>query len=223
MQLTALAHEEAIGTSPYLTPAQIDAALVDRIRSGEQNAFAQLILRHKQQISAILSRYERDSHRVEDLAQDTFLKAWRRLGQYRASAPFQHWISRIAVNVALDHIRHVTRRIRETGFEDLGETPLDWLRSDDCDRELEKREARELLSHLLNQLSPADRMVLTLQSIEGRNVKEISTLTGWSPVSVRVRAHRARGRLRAVLQNLQTEEQRQADHPRIPVLLPQAA
>lgn len=223
MQLTAHAHEEAIGTTPEPTPAQIDAALVERVRSGDQDAFAQLIQRHKQQIFAILSRYERDSHRVEDLAQDTFLKAWRRLSQYRASAPFQHWISRIAVNVALDHIRHVTRRIKETGFDDLGETPLDWLRSNDCDRELEKREARELLSHLLNQLSPADRMVVTLQSIEGRNVAEISTLTGWSPVSVRVRAHRARGRLRAALQNLQTEEQRQVDHPCISALLPQAA
>ncbi len=223
MQLTAHAHEEAIGTSPEPTPAQIDAALVKRVRFGDQDAFAQLIQRHKQQIFAILSRYERDSHRVEDLAQDTFLKAWRRLGQYRASAPFQHWISRIAVNVALDHIRHVTRRIRETGFDDLGEAPLDWLRSEDCDRDLEKREARELLTHLLNQLTPADRMVLTLQSIEGRNVGEISTLTGWSPVSVRVRAHRARGRLRGALQNLQTEEQLQVDNPRIPALLPQAA
>ena len=152
MQLTAHAHEEAIGTSPEPPPAQIDAALVKRVRSGDQDAFAQLIQRHKQQISAILSRYERDSHRVEDLAQDTFLKAWRRLGQYRASAPFQHWISRIAVNVALDHIRHVTRRIKESGFDDLGEAPLDWLRSEDCDRDLEKREARELLTHLLNQL-----------------------------------------------------------------------
>ncbi|MDP7348454.1 MAG: sigma factor, partial [Phycisphaeraceae bacterium] len=77
MQLTAHAHEEAIGTSPEPTPAQIDATLVKRVRSGDQDAFAQLIQRHKQQIFAILSRYERDSHRVEDLAQDTFLKAWR--------------------------------------------------------------------------------------------------------------------------------------------------
>lgn len=223
MQLTAHAQEEATGSSLRSNPAQIDTALVKRIRSGDQDAFAQLIQRHKKQIFSILSRYERDNHRVEDLAQDTFLKAWSRLDQYRASAPFQHWIARIAVNVALDHIRHVTRRIKETGFEDLGEAPLDWLRSENCDRDLEKREARELLTHLLNQLTVADRMVLTLQSIEGRNVAEISAVTGWSPVSVRVRAHRARRRLRAALQNLQDEEQREVNHPRISTLLPQAA
>ena len=109
MQLTAHAQEEATGSNLRSNPAQIDTALVKRIRSGEQDAFAQLIQRHKKQIFSILSRYERDNHRVEDLAQDTFLKAWSRLDQYRASAPFQHWIARIAVNVALDHIRHVTR------------------------------------------------------------------------------------------------------------------
>jgi RNA polymerase sigma-70 factor (ECF subfamily) len=205
-------NEEAARLSP--TPAQVDHALVDRTREGDQNAFAQLIQRHKKRVFAILSRYERDNHRVEDLAQDTFLKVWCRLGQYCASAPFQHWISRIAVNVALDHIRYVTRRIKETGFDDLGETSLDWLRSDDCNREMEKREARELLEQLLNKLSAADRMVIRLQSIEGRSGEEIRQLTGWSTVSVRVRAHRARGRLRATLQTLLTEEQRQVDPER---------
>jgi len=221
MQRNAHAHEEAAGSPP--TPAQVDHDLVARTRDGDQDAFTQLIQCHKNQVFAILSRYERDSHRVEDLAQDTFLKAWRRLGQYRASAPFQHWISRIAVNVALDHIRRTTRRIKETGFDDLGESPMDWLRSEDCGRETEKREARELLAQLLNQLSAADRMVITLQSIEGRNVEEIRQLTGWSAVSVRVRAHRARGRLRAALQTLLAEEQRQVEHPRPLTLLPQAA
>lgn len=223
MQLTAHAHEEAIGATPELTPAQVDATLVGRVRDGEKDAFGELIRRHQQQVFAILSRYERDSHRVEDLAQDTFLKAWRRLDQYRASAPFQHWISRIAVNVALDHIRRATRRIKETGFDNLGETPLDWLRSDHSDREVEKREARELLDHLLKQLSAADRMVITLQSIEGRSVKEISAHTGWTPVGVRVRAHRARGRLRDALQTLEAEEQRQVENPLPLALLAQAA
>tara|TARA_B100000029_G_scaffold80310_1_gene71672 strand:+ start:1261 stop:1932 length:672 start_codon:yes stop_codon:yes gene_type:complete len=223
MQLTAHAHEEAIGTTPEPTPAQVDAAIVGRIRNGETDAFGELIQRHQQQVFGILSRYERDPHRVEDLAQDTFLKAWRRLDQYRASAPFQHWVSRIAVNVALDHIRRATRRIKETGFDDLGETPLDWLRSDHSDRESEKREARELLAHLLKQLTAADRRVITLQSIQGHSVNEISALTGWTPISVRVRAHRARARLRAALLALESEEDRQVSHPAPLSLLAQAA
>ena len=223
MQLTAHAHEEAVGTTPELTSAQVDAALIERIRAGDQDAFAELVRRHQKQICVILARYERDLHRVEDLAQDTFLKVWIRLDQYRSSAPFQHWISRIAVNVALDHIRRVTRRIKETGFDDLGETPFDWLRSDQSDREQEKKESRELLSHLLDQLTVEDRRLITMQSIEGRSVSEICEITGGTAVSVRVRAFRARARLRAALQNLQAEEDRQVDYYRSFPILPQAA
>lgn len=223
MQLTAHAYEEAVGTTPELTPAQVDAALIERVRAGDQDAFAELIRRHQKQVCVILARYERDPHRVEDLAQDTFLKVWTRLDQYRSSAPFQHWISRIAVNVALDHIRRATRRIKETGFDDLGETPFDWLRSDQSDREQEKKESRELLSHLLNQLSEEDRRLITMQSIEGRSVSEICEITGGTAVSVRVRAFRARARLRGALQNLQAEEDRQVNYFSSFPLLPQAA
>ena len=223
MQLTAHAYEEAVGTTPELTPAQVDAALIERVRAGDQDAFAELIRRHQKQVCVILARYERDPHRVEDLAQDTFLKVWTRLDQYRSSAPFQHWISRIAVNVALDHIRRATRRIKETGFDDLGETPFDWLRSDQSDREQEKKESRELLHHLLNQLTEEDRRLITLQSIEGRSVSEICEITGGTAVSVRVRAFRARARLRAALQNLQAEEDRQVNYFSSFPLLPQAA
>lgn len=223
MQLTAHAHEEAVGTASELTPAQVDAALIERVRAGDQDAFAELIRRHQKQVFSIIARYERDPHRVEDLAQDTFLKIWTRLDQYRSSAPFQHWMSRIAVNVALDHVRRATRRIKETGFDDLGETPFDWLRSDQSDREQEKKESRELLHHLLGQLSEEDRRLITMQSIEGRSVSEICEITGGTAVSVRVRAFRARARLRAALQNLQAEEDRQVDYFRSFQLLPQVA
>ena len=223
MQLTAHAHEEAVGTASELTPAQVDAALIERVRAGDQDAFSELIRRHQKQVFSIIAGYERDPHRVEDLAQDTFLKIWTRLDQYRSSAPFQHWMSRIAVNVALDHVRRATRRIKETGFDDLGETPFDWLRSDQSDREQEKKESRELLHHLLDQLSEEDRRLITMQSIEGRSVSEICEITGGTAVSVRVRAFRARTRLRAALQNLQAEEDRQVGYFRSFPLLPQAA
>tara|TARA_A100001037_G_scaffold180306_1_gene161652 strand:+ start:805 stop:1464 length:660 start_codon:yes stop_codon:yes gene_type:complete len=219
MQLIVHTHEESTGSSKSLT----DADLVARVRAGDNEAFALLVERHQQQVFAILSRYERDRHRVEDLAQDTFLKAWKGLEQYRASAPFQHWISRIAVNVALDHIRRATRRIRETGFDDLGDAPLDWLRSENSERDVEKAEACELLGYLLAQLSTDDRKVITLQSIEGWSVDDISRLTGWSSVSVRVRAHRARGRLRNALRAMLAEEQRQTLTIQPLEMFPQAA
>ena len=179
-----------------------DAELLARIRNGAPDEFAEIVRRHQARVFAILHRYERDGYKVEDLAQETFLKAWRALDQYDGRAPFEHWLSRIASRVALDHLRKEKRLRSEIGLPELGDDALEWLRSDDERSELDSRQAAELLEVALRELSPADRVVITLQELEGRSVKEICETTGSSGVAVRVRAMRARARLRAVLDRL---------------------
>jgi RNA polymerase sigma-70 factor (ECF subfamily) len=179
-----------------------DAELLQRIRNGAHDEFAELVRRHQSRVFAILYRYERDHQRLEDLAQETFLKVWRSLAQFDARAPFQHWLSRIAVNVALDHLRRQKRVRNEIGFPELGDDALEWLHTEDGDRAIAAAEARAILDAAMRELSVHDRLVLTLLEIEERSVKEISALTGWSGVTVRVRALRARARLKKVLQQL---------------------
>src|ERR1043165_6361575 len=82
-----------------------EQALLRRIRNGATEEFAEIIQRYQARVFSILSRYERDAQLVQDLAQDTFLKAWRALHQFDGRAPFEHWLSRITVRVAIDHIR----------------------------------------------------------------------------------------------------------------------
>ena len=186
-----------------------DAELVERIRGGAPDDFAELVRRHQSHVFAILFRYERDHQRLEDLAQETFLKAWRGLGQFDGRAPFQHWLSRIAVHVALDHVRRRQRRRNEVALPELGEDALEWLHVDDGQNELQTNQAREILAVAMRELSPAERIVITLQELEGRSVKEISALTGSSRVAVRVRAMRARTKLKKALAQLeQIDEQR---------------
>jgi RNA polymerase sigma-70 factor (ECF subfamily) len=177
-----------------------DAELLERIRHGSPDDFAEIVRRHQSRVFAILHRYERDAHRVEDLAQETFLKAWRALAQFDGRAPFEHWISRIAVRTALDHLRRQKRYQHEIGLPELGDDALDWLRSGEEKDDLESSQAAEILELALCELSPADRVVITLQEIEGRSVKEIAALTGASGVAVRVRALRARARLKRILE-----------------------
>jgi RNA polymerase sigma-70 factor, ECF subfamily len=183
-----------------------DAELLERIRNGAQDEFAELVGRHQAHVFAILGRYERDHHRLEDLAQETFVKVWRSLPQFDGRAPFQHWLSRITVRVALDHLRRQKRTRNEMGFAELGEDALEWLRSDDEKDELGASQAREFLEAAMRELSPAERLVITLQEIEGRSVKEISALTGSSGVAVRVRAMRARAKLKKALEQLEKNE-----------------
>lgn len=186
--------------------ASDDAELLERIRGGATDDFAELVRRHQSRVFAILHRYERDAHKVEDLAQETFLKAWRALGQFDGRAPFEHWLSRIAARVALDHLRKEKRRQNEIGLPELGDDALDWLRSDDEKSELEARSAAELLELAMRELSPADRMVITMQELEGRSVKEIAVAMGASGVAVRVRAMRARSKLRQALEKIAKEK-----------------
>lgn len=182
-----------------------DAELLARIRNGALDDFAEIVRRHQSHVFAILHRYERDQHKLEDLAQETFTKAWRALEQFDGRAPFQHWLSRIAVHVALDHLRKQKRARNEIGFSELGEDALEWLHDDSGRSDLEANHARELLDAAMRELSPADRLVITLQELEGRSVKEISALTGSSSVAVRVRALRARAKLRKALEQLEQQ------------------
>ena len=183
-----------------------EAELLERIRNGASDDFAEIIQRHRNHVFAILARYERDAHRLEDLAQETFVKAWKALAQYDGRAPFQHWLSRIAVHAALDHLRKQKRNRNEIGFPELGEDVLEWLHNDDEDRQLEAESARELLDTAMRQLSPTNRLVITMLEIEGRSVKEISAVTGWSSIAVRVRGVRARAKLKKALEQLAERE-----------------
>lgn len=184
-----------------------DTQLLDRIRAGATEEFAEVVRRHQDHIFAVLYRYERDPHRLEDLAQETFLKAWRALEQFDGRAPLEHWLTRIAVRTALDHWRKQKRRRAEVAFEELGEGAQNWLATGDDERELAVGEAREILDAALSTLSPADRMIIVLQEIDGRSTKEIAALTGASGVAVRVRALRARARLKAALEQLERSRQ----------------
>ena len=183
-----------------------DAELVARVRAGSPDAYTELVRHNQQQVFSILHRYERDLHLVEDLAQETFLKAWRALASFDGRAPFQHWLSRIAVHVALDHVRRRKRFAGTIAFPEIGEDSVGWLRDELPPRELEGRQAREILDLAMQSLSAAEQIVITLMEIEGRSVKEICSLTGDSSVAVRVRAMRARSKLRKAIEKLEASE-----------------
>lgn len=179
-----------------------DGELLERIRNGAADEFAQIVRRHQSRVFAILHRYERDAHKVEDLAQETFVKAWRALGRFDGRAPFEHWLSRIAARVALDHLRREKRRQNEVSLPELGDDALDWLQNGDEKSELDARSAAELLELAMRELSPTDRVVITMQELEGRSVKEIAAAIGASGVAVRVRAMRARAKLKLAMEKI---------------------
>jgi RNA polymerase sigma-70 factor, ECF subfamily len=141
----------------------------------------------------------------EDLAQEVFLKLFSRLDRYepRDGIPFEHWLSRLAVRTCLDALR-TERRRPQPADPPLSEAAGDWLetlRRDSASPPIDEvLAARELVDALLARLPPKDRLVLTLLDMEERSVAEVSAVTGWSRTLVKVRAFRARRRLRAAVE-----------------------
>jgi RNA polymerase sigma-70 factor (ECF subfamily) len=99
-------------------------------------------------------------------------------------------------------LRREKKHRGDLGFDDLGEDALDWLQAGDAKSELDSRSAAETLHLALAELSPVDRVVITMQELEGRSVKEIAAAIGASAIAVRVRAVRARAKLKHALEKL---------------------
>ncbi|MCX6922418.1 MAG: sigma-70 family RNA polymerase sigma factor [Verrucomicrobia bacterium] len=185
-----------------------EAELIAAVLKGDAASFEPLVEKYSPRIFATARRYARRESEVEDIAQEIWLKAFERLHSFRSEAPFEHWLMRLAVRTCYDSLRRHQRN-RETTFSELTGPEEDWLdrfvsQPDTADENAEA--ARQLIDRVMEKLSPAARMVLTLQEIENRSVKEISKLTGWSIPLVKVRAFRARAEMRKLLRKIAKEK-----------------
>jgi RNA polymerase sigma-70 factor (ECF subfamily) len=181
------------------------AACLARIARQDPGASRELVEHCQALVWKLVRAHRSRSIPDEDLAQEVFLKLFSRLDRYepRDGIPFEHWLSRLAVRTCLDALR-TERRRPQPADPPLSEAAGEWLetlRRDDASPPIDEvLAARELVDALLASLPPKDRLVLTLLDMEERSVAEVSAITGWSRSLVKVRAFRARRRLRAVVE-----------------------
>ncbi|MHC1762710.1 MAG: RNA polymerase sigma factor [Verrucomicrobiia bacterium] len=184
---------------------------LQRIREGDSDAAKALIEALYPLVIRIVRSHLPRRMSEEDLAQEIFVKALSKLDQYeeRRGIPLEHWISRLAVRTCLDALR-AERRRPEVRMADLSEDEAAWLefvvRDESAPPHSPAESARELLEKLLAQLPPEDRMVIMMLDLEERSVKEIATITGWNISLVKVRAFRARQKLRKLAGALNRSE-----------------
>lgn len=182
------------------------AACLERVRQRDEVAARELVTHLYPLVIKIVRAHLPRRVAEEDLAQEIFLKMFANLDQYRGGVPLEHWVSRVAVSTCLDSLRFHKRR-PELRWADLSETEAEVLdaiiQTDDEAHPSETMAASELVGKLLDCLGPEDRMVITLLDLEEKSVAEISQLTGWSASLVKVRAFRARAKLRKHLAELE--------------------
>lgn len=181
--------------------APSDAELIAAVLKGDAASFEPLITKYSPRVFATARRYARRESEVEDIVQEVWLKSYQKLSSFRGEAPFEHWLMRLAVRTCYDFLRGHQRN-RETAFTELTAPETEWL-----DRFVtapssateDAAGAKLLIDRILEKLSPANRLIITLLEIEDRSVKEIAQITGWSIPLVKVRAFRARAEMRKQL------------------------
>jgi RNA polymerase sigma-70 factor (ECF subfamily) len=186
-------------------------ALLGGVRRGDQTAARKLVAALFPLVQRIVRCHLPRRVAEEDLAQEVFMKIFTRLEQYRGEMPLTHWVSRIAVTTCIDQLRK--QKVRpELRWADLSEKEAEVLdnvlTSSEVDDVPGSIAARELVGRLLEQLSPADRAVITMLDLEQKSVAEIKNLTGWGTSMIKVRAYRARRKLRKLLEQLEQKERK---------------
>ena len=169
--------------------------------TGDRQAYDRIVARYHPAIRRQMQRFSRLSEVVEELTQDVFVEAFLSLKSYRRTAPFSHWLSRIATRAGYAHWRRQTRQSRQVDVAewDIPETV-------EAAEMLDPAAARQVLDRILEHLGAGERLALTLHYLEERSIREICELTGWSTPMVKMRIHRARKRLRGVLRQLNITE-----------------
>ena len=193
------------------TDVRTDEELVELVVGGDVDCFEELITRYQPRVFSMARKYFRNESDVEDVAQTIFTKTFQRLSSYKGMAPFEHWFMRLSINTCYDALRRKRNRpeytISDTLFDDeewhdrMGNIP-------DASDRAGLEEARELVYTVLDQISDRARIILTLQELEGRSIREIAGITGWSESLVKVQAFRARKEMRAAVERFLIKEKR---------------
>jgi RNA polymerase sigma-70 factor (ECF subfamily) len=189
-----------------------DALLVERTVAGDQKAFELLVIKYERRIQRLIGRMVRDVDLVEDIAQETFIRAYRALAQFRGDAQFYTWLYRIAVNTAKKFLMDLKRNptVSENSFktaDDDETSPVEnELTSPETpDAVLASKEIAEMVNSAMDALPEELRQAITLREIEGLTYEEIADAMSCPIGTVRSRIFRARDaisqKIRPMLEN----------------------
>lgn len=174
----------------------VDSELVRRVKSGDKKAFDLLVIKYQHKIVHLVNRYIRDPHEAQDVAQDTFIKAYRALANFRGDSAFYTWIYRIAINTAKNHI---ASRARRPSDDDIDVDSAEQFEGAASLKDVETPEGIVLTEELakviqlaLDELPDELREAITLREFDWLSYEEIATTMNCPVGTVRSRIFRAR-------------------------------
>lgn len=185
-----------------------DAALASRAASGDEEAFEEILRRYGTRVFRVCGRFFRRESLVEEAAQETFLRAYTQLKNFEGRGSLEGWLTRIASTTCINILRSQKRQSEMT-MSDLTENESEWLEGAlslratiDHHSDEQRLIAADLVEKVIGTLIPDDAFLLMLTEGDGASIKEAAAATGWSESKVKVRAFRARKRLREAITKL---------------------
>ena len=198
------------GGSQQQDSQQLDQELVRRVQRGDMTAFDLLVRKYQHRIAALIGRYVSDWSECQDIAQETFMRAYRALGNFRGDAQFYTWLHRIAVNTAKNHLVASNRRPPTDDIEVSDAEQFDSgirLRDNDTpERELMREQMERTVMRAVEALPEELRMAITLREVDGLSYEEIAGRMDCPIGTVRSRIFRAREAIDAQLRPLMDGE-----------------
>ena len=184
-------------------------ALVEAVLRNDDEAARELVRRLYPLVAKLVRAHRPRRTAEEDLCQMIFIKVFQKLSQFSGKVPLEHWVSRIAVNTCLNQIEAEKARpeIRYADLSEEEQVVVENLAT--SARELapdERLASRQLVEHLLGLLKPVERLAIDLLYLQGRSVEEIRKITGWSAALIKVRAFRARQKMKDQLTKISAKE-----------------
>ena len=196
-------------TEPLTTPNDTDLLLVERTLAGDQRAYGLLVLKYQRRIQRLVGRMVRDVDLVEDIAQETFIRAYRALHQFRGDAQFYTWLYRIAVNTAKKSLMELKRdpTVSESFLARDDEDETSWQKNEPTSEETPEtvfaaKEIAAVVNAAMEALPEDLRLAVTLREIEGLSYDEIALAMDCPIGTVRSRIFRAREAISAKVKPL---------------------
>jgi RNA polymerase sigma-70 factor (ECF subfamily) len=195
---------------PRETPPQVDEArLIREIRAGNVEAFEHFVRTYQKKITRIAHRFLRDAGEADCAAQESFLRAYQNLGDFREGSTFETWLTRICINWCKDRLKR--RRVvlffhqapAPQGEDGLGPADLAPAADPSPERRAAGREIRESLALAMDSLSPRQRSIFVMKHFEEMSIPEIAELTGLDSGTIKSHLFRAAQKIRERLADFQ--------------------
>lgn len=176
-----------------------DQQYIDKVLEGDTNAFAFLVEKYEDMVFSLALKITKRREEAEEVAQDSFIKAFKSLQHFKGDSKFSTWLYKITYNNCIDRVKKIARKYNTDTIDEVNENKIKAI--EDTLQTIERGERAEVIKECMDLLPEDERTILWLFYFEELSLKEIKDVTSYSESNIKVKLHRARKRLLAIVKD----------------------